>query len=463
MQNKPFDAFEERLQKAAEQPVNGGEEAAWVRMEKLLDAPKRRRLALPLWWWLADAFMLLGIGLLLMKGIDNQPTVVNFGQREAATAPAPAAADGLATASANTGNVAKGTGEPASTSSNAVNAGTGTDEFAGVSVEASPASRNTSSAKKAQAGRVPLQLEISIAGGEKVPSHKQPPYKVPGTGESAFEPSTNLAAGANLLSQNHALLADSAYPNAKAGQSLGQEGQTNDSQNLTQSIAPDTVPTIGGPKLPSASRGPQNSALRKPGSFFATAWLNPGAATTPNGSWGPVGWGYGAGIGYQISQRLSIQASAIWTPAVYTAAPQDYYVKPGSYWSQVAMKEIDAECRILQLPVELQYQLWQKKSWQVSVGAGVITSVMNSEVYDYYYNRNGSVYHAQRGFSTQQVEWLSGASFSLGVAKSFGNRFGAFVSPNYVLPLHGAGEGKVKLQGLSLRMGLSFNVLGGKK
>jgi hypothetical protein len=109
MQNKPFDAFEERLQKAAEQPVNGGEEAAWVRMEKLLDAPKRRRLALPLWWWLADAFMLLGIGLLLMKGIDNQPTVVNFGQREAAIAPAPAAADGLATASANTGNVAKGT------------------------------------------------------------------------------------------------------------------------------------------------------------------------------------------------------------------------------------------------------------------------------------------------------------------------------------------------------------------
>ncbi|TAD87659.1 MAG: hypothetical protein EAY75_06015 [Bacteroidetes bacterium] len=85
---------------------------------------------------------------------------------------------------------------------------------------------------------------------------------------------------------------------------------------------------------------------------------------------------------------------------------------------------------------------------------------MKRETYDYYYTRNGSDLKATSSFATSKVEWLSGALVSLGVAKSFGKRMDAFLAPNYLMPLQGVGQGRVKLNGLSVRLGMSFKVLG---
>jgi hypothetical protein len=164
---------------------------------------------------------------------------------------------------------------------------------------------------------------------------------------------------------------------------------------------------------------------------------------------------YGIGIGYNITQRLSTQIGFYSAKKKYLAGPSDYKVKPGTYVSTRTLTKVDAGCLIYELPISLQYNLLQKKSFNAFTSMGVVSYIMKNEDYNYFYNYYGM--ETSRAYSyTGNKHLFSNLQISLGVEKRISRHIALQFEPAVSIPLKGVGEGSVKLFSTSVLLGIKY-------
>ena len=168
---------------------------------------------------------------------------------------------------------------------------------------------------------------------------------------------------------------------------------------------------------------------------------------------------YGAGIGVQLKNRWAIQAGITQTRKIYEAPGDAYTPKKGSYYDNpnYVIKEVYADCAILEIPVSLRYTFWQRKQHQLFGMLSVQNAVMQRESYDYYYERFGQPANGYYTYRTKAVELFSGIGFSLGYEFRLSNRLHIQAAPYLNLPTKGIGEGSVKLRSAGLFAGLRYS------
>ena len=78
---------------------------------------------------------------------------------------------------------------------------------------------------------------------------------------------------------------------------------------------------------------------------------------------------YGAGIGYKISEKFSIRTGFYAARKVYSADPEDYDPPYNVLQYYPNLKNIDANCKVYEIPVTIDYTISRnkKQSWFVSV------------------------------------------------------------------------------------------------
>jgi hypothetical protein len=158
---------------------------------------------------------------------------------------------------------------------------------------------------------------------------------------------------------------------------------------------------------------------------------------------------YGLGIGYDISQKVSVQVGVYFSNKKYTAGPTDYSAKAGSIVSRLNITKADAECKIFEIPIALRYNFLQKKKWNFYATVAVSSYIMKEEFYNEYsrpYTYTGN----QHLFST--------ALISAGVEKKLSNSFALQLEPIISIPLKTIGEGSVKLFSTSLQLGVKYHL-----
>ncbi len=168
---------------------------------------------------------------------------------------------------------------------------------------------------------------------------------------------------------------------------------------------------------------------------------------------------YGAGIGVQLKNRWAIQAGFTQTRKLYEAPGDAYTPKKGSYYDNpnYVIKEVYADCAILEIPVSVRYTFWQRQQHQLFGMLSVQNSVMQRESYDYYYERFGQPANGYYTYRTKALELLSGIGFSLGYEYRINNRLHLQAAPYFSLPTKGIGEGSVKLRSAGLFAGLRYS------
>lgn len=163
----------------------------------------------------------------------------------------------------------------------------------------------------------------------------------------------------------------------------------------------------------------------------------------------------GIGLGYQLSDRLSIQTGFYTSAKKYTAGPGDYKAKPGSYWSQVNLTSIQADCRVFEIPVILTYESFAGKKWNWFASAGLSSYIMKNEAYHYWYYRSGTPYEADAVYSGNK-HLLSVLRFSAGPSFKVNNKLSFIAAPGLMVPLKGVGEGSMKLYSTEFVVGLKY-------
>ncbi len=162
-------------------------------------------------------------------------------------------------------------------------------------------------------------------------------------------------------------------------------------------------------------------------------------------------------IGYQFSNNVSLQTGFFASTKKYVAGPKDYNFKQGTYWNTVKVTEIDANCKVYEIPLLLRYDFNSGKKWNVYSSLGLSSYIMQKEDYEYYYYRYGNPYHANVSYNGNK-HFFSVLRIAAGVEYKISNNLSLNVSPGVAIPLAGVGEGTVKLYSSEIMLGLKFNL-----
>ena len=155
----------------------------------------------------------------------------------------------------------------------------------------------------------------------------------------------------------------------------------------------------------------------------------------------------GAGLGYQFSEKFSIRTGFYSARKVYSADPYDYH-PPYNVWAAYPnLKNIEANCKVYEIPVTVDYTFSQNKKQGWFVSAGLSSFFMKEETYDYYYKPNTSstyITYTKR-VDNENKHYFSVLGLSGGYTRHINKNFSLRAEPYTKFALGGVGYGKVKL------------------
>jgi hypothetical protein len=168
-----------------------------------------------------------------------------------------------------------------------------------------------------------------------------------------------------------------------------------------------------------------------------TSLSNLGAAT-------PV---YGAGVQYARG-KIFIRTGVMVTKKLYAAKDKDYTRKAGTWMSIVTFDNIDANCKVIEIPVSVGYTIISKKKTSAYITAGTSAYFMKKEDYQFYFkNQSGNDTTRNANFTNNSSHYLSSINLSAGIEKKISNRLSITAEPTIKIPVSGIGFGKIKLYG----------------
>lgn len=160
---------------------------------------------------------------------------------------------------------------------------------------------------------------------------------------------------------------------------------------------------------------------------------------------GKITIAYGVGIGYAISKRFGIRAGFYISNKIYSAGPEDYQLA-GNPQAYEYLENIEANCKVYEIPLKVDYNFKAVKNHHWFISTGLSSYLMKRETYDYYYKTpNGVAYNKDWTIKNKNQHFLSVLNLSGGYQYSINKQFSLAAEPYVEIPLAGVGAGKVKL------------------
>jgi hypothetical protein len=171
---------------------------------------------------------------------------------------------------------------------------------------------------------------------------------------------------------------------------------------------------------------------------------------------GDINATYGIGIAYNISHKLSIATGFEISRKIYstdTLGYKNYPVIPT--WDYY---NIDANCLVYDIPLNIQYLVneHKKSSWYAI--AGLSTYIMKKETYNYDYLYYGIPEKYTYDVNNQNKHLFSILNLSAAYRMKINNNYSWQLAPFVKIPLTGIGAGKVSLYSVGLALSLHLGV-----
>ena len=170
------------------------------------------------------------------------------------------------------------------------------------------------------------------------------------------------------------------------------------------------------------------------------------------------GTNVGLQLEYRLSQRWRLNVAYLRAVKRYVANAGDYH-PPDGYWPQnLKLTEVNADCRMIDIPLNLRYDLWQRPTHQVFVSAGLSSLLMRRELYTYDYLEAGQAKRADWELLNGSNHALQILNLSAGYERAVGGRWTVQAEPFVKLPLGGVGFGAVRLSSAGVFFSLKYGL-----
>jgi hypothetical protein len=475
MSERQSNIFDDPFRKAAEQYEPEFNEAAWEKMEAKLSKARRRR---PFYWlrWFTDGLMMtimvvMAIQILKLPHktpFTKTPTVVaatenryrngSPNSRNEATAPAKKAGGSLKAKSA-VGNKQQSSSSAVTTKSGQANP----IEVNGINGRQQTQTGNPALQKADVYNAASTQTGVNKTSVlDKQPAanaNERPPEAISGTiadGDSAEADKAGSHQTQTAVAVDEKLPVDSVSDITQPKPLTPEPEKNNNTARANLTENPQQTTVVKGNAI---SAAPQNFK-----GFYLHASLLPEYTYVTGNNCGPLTTAYGGGIGYIVSKRFSVQAGLYITNKIYSAGPNNYKLKR-VLPANVVFTNVDAKCSVLEIPVQVNYNVLNKGPHHLLAGVGVASLIMSSEAYNYsyLYTTTGTRYYRSHTFTTNKFEPFAALLLSAGYAYNLNSKLSFIAAPDAKIPMHGVGQGKVKLSSAGVMFGLQYNILDTRK
>ncbi|MBO9727082.1 MAG: outer membrane beta-barrel protein [Chitinophaga sp.] len=414
------DAFENSIRKKLNEADIPFDQEAWSKMESLLDGGEKKKRPGGWWWWLFLLPLLGGIGWWMISSNNVKPPY-----HPHAHSPVENNFDSVVT-SANT------TPTP--------------DQSTVVSKATKPAI-----AKGAQneVANLPGALTSSPNKLNHLPTNKQGvhlPKKNINTDSNSI-PDSIITSGKTITTDKEVVMATSSYniDLIKIKKLNNVDGYTK--LNNIPELPIDTSIT------PYVSHKVPRRKINNKGLYFGVT-LGPDLNVAPSFNYGKVGFNAGVLAHYYFNSRWFVTTGAVYSKKLYGATRNDY---KSSYMPYDLVK-VNANCDVLDIPVNMNYTFLQANNNTVSATLGLSNYFMLKEQYQYIYKYTPTW---DKTVENQNQHYLAILNVGALYQHPAGRRLIVGVQPYAKIPLRGVGLGQVKLY--SAGISFQLNLLGKKR
>lgn len=324
---------------------------------------------------------------------------------------------------------------------------------------------NHASNKTSAASRISAS-DKTRSGGRSLPA-------VPGTGHPSFAGISGGTASGREMIRGAEIGQDTTASSTKVMAPDGTSAKTTDSNGIPAGTpATDRMPANNFPVKDSSLAGSSSSlqeglktpaghatGTKRPATFYR--WYlglvaGPDLATVKFRQWTSPGVDAGLRLGYRITPRFSVESGILLASKIYAAKPSDYHPKQINISNYYYLKEVDANCLVLDVPLNLRYDFFLQNRHRFFVSTGLSSFWMKEENYTYKFNWN--LPDTSRDVYDQNRHLFSIWNISAGYERQLGNRLSLQVAPFVKLPLSGVGYGRVKLTSTGILFSLQYGL-----
>lgn len=172
----------------------------------------------------------------------------------------------------------------------------------------------------------------------------------------------------------------------------------------------------------------------------------------------------GVGVGYTFKNGLSVRTGFYTGRKVYSAYPDSYNPPAGFSQYYPILENVDADCKIYEIPVSLVYNFNSTKKQTWFAGAGLSSLIMKNEKYTYTYKyvTTGTSYKKDWTVYNENKHYFSILTLSGGYQYQFNKNISLSIEPYIKFPLRGVGYGKVKLNSTGVLFTISLKPFNSK-
>lgn len=172
-----------------------------------------------------------------------------------------------------------------------------------------------------------------------------------------------------------------------------------------------------------------------------------------------AGYNIGFSLAYMVTSSLSVSTGMIYSEVSYSASESNY-VLPAGYIQTSTIGDMRGECRILDIPVTLQYRLAEFDHSRIIATAGISTYIMLGEEYEFTvegYNQTPELI-AYRNEKSGARHWLSNAGLSVGYEWDLDRNWSVRAEPYVRIPISEVGWTRVHLYSVGTFFSVNYRM-----
>lgn len=204
-----------------------------------------------------------------------------------------------------------------------------------------------------------------------------------------------------------------------------------------------------------------DEVLARQHNLILSAMAAPDVSTVPSGTSAKISTNVGALATYALGSKFSVTSGAVYA--------KKYYNSTGTYASvtnpgTTGDWEVKADCNVLDIPLNVNYKVLNKKSLSVSVNTGLSSYFMLKEKYQYVTQIPGQDQQVKNAEFDNQNQHIFGiANVSVSFDHQISDNLSIGVQPFAKLPLTGIGNNKVDLRSTGVSFSLNIGLFPSKK
>lgn len=170
-----------------------------------------------------------------------------------------------------------------------------------------------------------------------------------------------------------------------------------------------------------------------------------------------IGSNFGLSFSVGLSKKITVSTGVMYAIKPYLTDIANYHP---NYQFPNNLSSVNVNCRMIDIPLNLNYQLYSHRGNKFSVGSGLSSYIILREDYRFNYNDTYAAASGTSGYSiiNKNRNIFGILNLDATYERQINSKVGIMLQPYLKLPLSNVGAGQARLQTAGVAVGLNWNL-----